>query len=754
MTTATTLCEDFRQAIAQSGLTPPDEIVADGRFHRFASNGNPYDDAGWYKLFADGMPAGAFGCHRSLPTQKWCAKSDQQMTPAERAEYRTRIEAIQRQRDGEVRRRQTAVAKQARTLWEQNPPAAADHPYLLAKQVQPHGLRVQDAFNLLIIPVMINHTITSLQFITVTGEKKFLSGGAVKGGSFVFGDLTGTPIILIAEGFATGASLHEATGYPTVIAFHAHNLVLVAQQLRQHYPTTTIVLCGDHDPHDDGKPNTGLLEATNAAHAINGRLAMADLGGQQCDWNDVARARGPEAVRAAIEQVVHPQPAAHTEADFTLISADTVTMAAVQWVLPGRIPLGMVTVLAGKSGIAKSTMAIDWAAQLTRGRAAGALAGQPAAVIICSAEDTEAYTLVPRLTAAQADLTKVHFIRLHRGGLDGSLTIPDDLDILTRAVHQTGAKFVIIDPLMAHLSARLNSWSDHEIRQAFTPLARLAETLSVTILIIAHLNKDATKDALDRIGGSIATGNAARSVLFAGKDPNDPDGLGRMLAHPKCNVGAEQPTLRYHTEVVLLPHDPEPIETTKIVWDGEAPGMTAEDLVAKSEPISREDKAQAVTWLETALPVGTRRKQPDLEAAATHAGISRWALWKAKSALQVKSQKEGFRPAVWWWQRETAPYQTSSLKSSVENIANPLTNANISEESTPQIFDNSSAPEDLRNPSPQIFDESSNISTPYLSLPIEDLSSQIIYGEDDSLEPQTQPPDLFGEEENDVNLDA
>ena len=190
-------------------------------------------------------------------------------------------------------------------------------------------------------------------------------------------------------------------------------------------------------------------------------------------------------------------------AEFTLVTADKVTMKPVTWLIQGRVPRSMLTVLAGRGGMAKSTLALDWAAQVTTGKAAGALAGAPGHVIVSSTEDTEAETVTPRLTAAKADRAKVHFIHLHRGGIDGSLTIPDDIDLLRQAIQQTEAKFVIIDPLMSHLSATLNGWNDQEIRRALTPLARVAEELRVSILVIAHLNKDAKKEAIDRIGGSV-----------------------------------------------------------------------------------------------------------------------------------------------------------------------------------------------------------------------------------------------------------
>jgi hypothetical protein len=132
------------------------------------------------------------------------------------------------------------------------------------------------------------------------------ASGAIKGSSYILGHPTDIAPILVAEGFITAASLHEATGYPVVIAFYAANLTAVAQHVRHHYPTTTIVLCGDHDPHEDGTPNTGLHAVTHAATAIEGSIAMPDLE-KKCDWNDVAREKGSEAVREAIEQALPHQ---------------------------------------------------------------------------------------------------------------------------------------------------------------------------------------------------------------------------------------------------------------------------------------------------------------------------------------------------------------------------------------------------------------------------------------------------------------
>ena len=99
----------FKLAIAAAGLTPPDTINADGKIHRFNSNGKPRDDSGWYMLHLDGIAAGAFGCWRAGFTQTWCAKSEDTMTQAERDAHRGRIVAMQAQREAEqVQRQQQA----------------------------------------------------------------------------------------------------------------------------------------------------------------------------------------------------------------------------------------------------------------------------------------------------------------------------------------------------------------------------------------------------------------------------------------------------------------------------------------------------------------------------------------------------------------------------------------------------------------------------------------------------------------------
>lgn len=295
--------DDFTKAMAQAGLTLSNTIIPDGTIHRFASNGKADDDCGWYVFHDDGVPAGVFGDWRTGLKETWCAKSDRQMTAQEREAHRQRIETIKREREAEDQRRHAEAADDAQRIWNAATPAPANHPYLDRKKVKAHGLRI-DVEGDLLIPAMINGVLSTLQFINAHGNKLFLSGGEKKAGSYTIGTTTDNAVLCLAEGYATAATIHEATGYPTVMAFDAGNLKPVAQALRAKHPQATIILCADNDVREDGTPNTGIISATAAAKAIGGWLAIPEIDGKKCDFNDVHVQRGLDAVKTAIESAI------------------------------------------------------------------------------------------------------------------------------------------------------------------------------------------------------------------------------------------------------------------------------------------------------------------------------------------------------------------------------------------------------------------------------------------------------------------
>ena len=136
--------EQFQQAIAGAGLPVPEVIHGDGTLYRFSTNGKRSDASGWYVLHDDGdMAAGAFGCWRAGMQQTWCGKDTQAMTQAERSTHQQRMQAIAQQREADKAQRQHDAATAAAQRWDAALPAPADHPYLVRKGIQPHGIKAE-----------------------------------------------------------------------------------------------------------------------------------------------------------------------------------------------------------------------------------------------------------------------------------------------------------------------------------------------------------------------------------------------------------------------------------------------------------------------------------------------------------------------------------------------------------------------------------------------------------------------------------
>ena len=311
--------EQFRDAIRAAGLNPPDEIHDDGRLHRFAPNGRKRDDAAWYVLHADGIPAGAFGDWRTGQSETWRADVGRTLTPAEEAAHRDRVAAMRREREAEETRRHGEAATIAAATWQAAQPAPADHPYLTRKGIKPHGAKV-GGNGLLFVPM--RDTAGKLWNIERIApekptdgipDKKGLFGGKRTGCYFALGDLAGAAAICIAEGFATGASIHEATGLPVAVAFNAGNLSPVAKVLRRKLRNLPMVLCADDDYLTEGNP--GQAKAKEAAQAVGGFMVSPVFHGERpheaTDFNDLHKAEGLEAVRRIIGGAVEEITATH-----------------------------------------------------------------------------------------------------------------------------------------------------------------------------------------------------------------------------------------------------------------------------------------------------------------------------------------------------------------------------------------------------------------------------------------------------------
>ena len=312
----------FISAIDAAGMTPPEEIRADGRLHRFSPTGKRKDDAGWYVLHLDNIPAGTFGNWRTGEAQNWCAKAENEMSAAERQAIRERIKLAQRLRDQEALQRNIEAASKANIAWAAAIPAEG-HPYLSKKRVKAYGLRIGKwskwdretgeitvLENVLLVPMRdASGKLWSLQGIDKEGGKLFLPGGKVKGCYHSIGRPSGR--LIVCEGYATGATIHAATDDAVAVAFNAGNLEAVARALRAKYPSLSIVVAADDDfatidPRTQEPVNPGMIAARAAAAAVGGFVAVPDFSGlprEKChtDFNDVACLAGVVKIGGAHE---------------------------------------------------------------------------------------------------------------------------------------------------------------------------------------------------------------------------------------------------------------------------------------------------------------------------------------------------------------------------------------------------------------------------------------------------------------------
>jgi len=234
----------------------------------------------------------------------------QSLTANERAQAKLiKLEREQEASDKLIQQ-QEAAALVAQYTWNG---AALEgvSPYLKQKQVTGFGVRYR-SMELLVPLVDSEGKLWNVQRINQQGDKYFTKEARVSGCFHLVGDITVADCLLIAEGYATAASLHQATGYPVAVAFNAHNLKHVASAMRVHYPDKQLLICADDDSATEIKSgkNTGLEAAQQAANQVQGRWCKP-LGLMQgdTDFNDLMRSLGVDAVKEQISTTLKSETA-------------------------------------------------------------------------------------------------------------------------------------------------------------------------------------------------------------------------------------------------------------------------------------------------------------------------------------------------------------------------------------------------------------------------------------------------------------
>jgi len=520
--------EAFRDAIAAAGLGRP-EIIPDGRLHRF----DLPDEArgkrtGWAVFYPDGTPSGAFGSWKHDVSETWCCKANYEMSREEIAAVKDfwrrakEVATAERVRDAE------SAASRANQIFEAAV-EATEHPYLARKGVAAFGVRVDQRGELLIPMYNSRGEVRGLQRILPDGQKRFMSGQANSG---LFHVITSSSpdasrTVYVCEGYATGASLHMATGETVFIAFTSGNLEAAGLAAKEVFPAAKMIFAADNDRWTtiNGVPkNVGVESAQKAASKIGASVSVVwpefnDLSTHPKDFNDLYTLEGPDAVRVQVKGY------SVRIRDWSMSRLSGKKAPVRQWLVQDVLPLGSAMILAAPGGTGKGILTLNLALHV-------ASPPPQAGIDLNSSSLFFGHQLVDHgpvvMLAAEDDMDEVHrraesmfgefpedlyaiclpdldeptaLVTSERGMLKTTVFWAE----ISEQIKAIRPKLVVIDPLSCFVLADLNDRNVGAfVMGNFTCLARQSGAL---VLGIHHMNKLRNKiknldDARNAISGS------------------------------------------------------------------------------------------------------------------------------------------------------------------------------------------------------------------------------------------------------------
>lgn len=364
----------------------------------------------------------------------------------------------------------------------------------------------------------------------------------------------------------------------------------------------------------------------------------------------------------------------HSEPDFKLDLLHGANLAPKkqEWLWPGRIPFGTLSLLISVPDMGKSHIFLDICARVTTGNNlppnAESPIYQPRSVLIVCTEDRVEYTLVPRLMAAKADMQRVHILRCLRSkdGNQRGLDLTQDVQrIKTCLDENTEIALIVFDPISEFLGAKIDGHSNTAVRAVLGQLMDLLDKSNVAALGVSHLPKVKSGAVQTASIGSIGFSACARSSLLVvdeeepmldenGDPTNETELTGRkLLTVNKGNLAApeDRQTLAFRLEPATLPMPHDNITVARVAWDG-VKEITAQELWRDKPKQQSTQKTEAIKFIKQAMrdpkqPSGYRnRLSTEIEKEADAAGISATTLKRAKNDLGVRSEQE---KGIWSW---------------------------------------------------------------------------------------------------------
>ena len=332
------------------------------------------------------------------------------------------------------------------------------------------------------------------------------------------------------------------------------------------------------------------------------------------DWNEVLQHRAEIADGKYIREAIYGLKEPPQEETVEIIRMSEVDTQTVEWLWEPYIPFGKVTIVQGNPGEGKTTLALRLCAACTNRKPFPAMAEhEPFNVIYQTAEDGLGDTVKPRLMEADADLDRVLVID------EGKQELSLSDERIERAIRQTGARLIILDPIQAYVGEKTDMNKANEIRPIFRRLAEVAERTGCAVVLIGHLNKAAGGQSAYRGLGSIDFRAAARSVLLIGRVKREPNV--RVIIHDKSSLAPEGKPMAFSLGA-----------ESGFSWIGEY-DITADELLSGTGGNTETKTEQAERLILDLLADGKEMASEDIVKAAAEAGISERTVQNAKRSM-------------------------------------------------------------------------------------------------------------------------
>jgi phage/plasmid primase-like uncharacterized protein len=475
----------LRNAIASEGLDAPERIWIDGKIHRFKSGAKDKQKSGWYIAYNDAaIPAGAFGCWKNGIDKKWRAQLTRPLSDYELLGIREKQEKAETARNELLAAEKIASVTAVEAIWASSMPADSNHPYLIKKSIDANGAKITGDGRLVVPLYDIDGTLSSLQYISYDGEKRYHSGGETKGKLWSVGNIVDSETIYIAEGFATACSIARSTGSGCIIAYSASNLLPVSEKITQYFLDKKIVIVADNDASGIGEK---YAEQASAKFGIE-YIVMPEAG----DANDFEKSGGD--LNALLSR---KQP--H---DSWLVRADDYCEqpAPIKWLIKNWLQDNALIMIHGPSGGGKTFCVLDMCCTIASDKTAwNGLKAASGEVVYLAGEGHAG--LRGRVKAwKQHNQVENLNLWLSRDGCDldkneGYVKIVSNLK-----TNQIKPRLIVVDTLHRFMSGDENSAQD--TKKILDSCSRLQHEFNCSVILVHHTG--ASEEQQHRARGSSA----------------------------------------------------------------------------------------------------------------------------------------------------------------------------------------------------------------------------------------------------------